>query len=239
MATIRAKAVVATASELLQDVGQVRWTAKTLLGYLNDGQREIVLLRPDAGAKTVPLGLVAGTRQVLPDDGIRLITVMRNLKPDLSAGKAVTIIEREELDAIDPNWHAAAAASSIDHYVFDGRNPTAFYVYPPALAATKLEAVYQANPVDCTITNVGGGGSDSTISLNDIYQTALIEYLLHKAFEAQTDARDTRKASDHYNLFLKRLGLKTSADKVNDPNKNSPPAEVRRQQETPASGPAF
>lgn len=240
MATILAKAVVSRASELLQDVGQVRWSAATLLGWLNDGQREIVLLRPDAGASTAVPKLVAGSRQQIPDNGVRLIGLTRNFALDgVTPGRAITIIEKEELDAVNPDWHTTAPTASIDHYIFDGRNPLVYYVYPPAAQDQRVELVYQANPDDCTINGVGSGGSDSALSLNDIYQTALVEYLMHRAFEAQTDARDTRKASDHYKLFQQRLGLKTQVDKSNDPNKNSPPAEVRRTQETAASGPAF
>src|SRR3546814_10752016 len=48
MATITAKSLITIAQTLLQDATSVRWPRAELLGYLNDGQRETVLLKPEA-----------------------------------------------------------------------------------------------------------------------------------------------------------------------------------------------
>ena len=48
MATVKVIDLINRAEEILQDTTNVRWSQQTLLNYLNDGQREIVLFRPDA-----------------------------------------------------------------------------------------------------------------------------------------------------------------------------------------------
>ena len=44
MATVKVIDLIDRAEEILQDTTNVRWSQQTLLNYLNDAQREIVLL---------------------------------------------------------------------------------------------------------------------------------------------------------------------------------------------------
>ena len=46
MATVKVIDVIDKAEEILQDNSNVRWSQQTLLDYLNDAQREIVLFSP-------------------------------------------------------------------------------------------------------------------------------------------------------------------------------------------------
>ena len=46
--TIAAQSIIRRAVETLQDTTSVRWPVNELVRYLNDGQREIVLYRPDS-----------------------------------------------------------------------------------------------------------------------------------------------------------------------------------------------
>ena len=49
--TITAKSVIRRAVETLQDNTSIRWPVGELVRYLNDGQREVVMHRPDAIVK--------------------------------------------------------------------------------------------------------------------------------------------------------------------------------------------
>lgn len=75
MPTILASSIITKAATLLQDPTNVRWPADELLGWLNDGQREIVLQKPDAYSINEAVKLAAGTKQALPAAGIRLLAV--------------------------------------------------------------------------------------------------------------------------------------------------------------------
>jgi len=102
---------------LLQDPDGVRWLDAEQFQWLTDGQRAIVVVRPDASAKNAEIELVAGSKQTLPDDGLRLLDVVRNVpvtavnSTTQTGGRAVRLVDREVLDSQDPSWHIRKAAT--------------------------------------------------------------------------------------------------------------------------------
>jgi hypothetical protein len=67
MATVKVIDLIDRAEEILQDTTNVRWSQQTLLDYLNDGQREVVLFRPDANPVNTSFTLTANSaKQTLP-----------------------------------------------------------------------------------------------------------------------------------------------------------------------------
>ena len=68
--TTDAKTIIDKASLLLADVSQSFWLVSELLGWLNDGQRDIATVMPQANVKNSAVQLVAGVKQSLPRDGI-------------------------------------------------------------------------------------------------------------------------------------------------------------------------
>ena len=66
---ISAQSTIRRAVDILQDNSSVRWPVDELVRYLNDGQREVALYRPDALVTNSTITLVAGSRQSLPGDG--------------------------------------------------------------------------------------------------------------------------------------------------------------------------
>lgn len=229
MPTILAKDLVERARTIIQDETEVRWPDEELLDWLNDGQREIVLFRPDASTVNENLQLVAGSKQTLAASHIRLMTVVRNMGIDgATVGRAIRPVAREVLDASRPDWHSANPNAEVKHAIYDYRDPKTFYVFPPqptgAGAQNYVELVASTAPADCTINGVGGGLTDSTISLDDVYANALIDYQLYRAYlkDAQY-AGNANRATAHYNAFLQSLGIKTRVDLTTDPNVNAPP----------------
>ncbi len=74
MATVKVIDLIDRAEEILQDTTNVRWSQQTLLKYLNDSQREIVLFRPDANPVNTTLTLTANSaKQTLPSAALRLL----------------------------------------------------------------------------------------------------------------------------------------------------------------------
>ncbi|MDO8310527.1 MAG: hypothetical protein Q7T25_01160, partial [Sideroxyarcus sp.] len=109
--TISIASLLLRAGDLLQDVTNIRWTQDELLRWLNDGQRAIVLERPEATAVNTSVLLVAGTKQTLPALGLRLLDLPRNMGVGGSTpGRAIRLVQREVLDAQLPDWHSMTAS---------------------------------------------------------------------------------------------------------------------------------
>ena len=208
---ITAQSVIQRCVETLQDPTSIRWPVAELVRYLNDGQREVVLHRPDAMRKSAAVALVAGTRQTIPSDGLKLIDIVRNTG---GTKRAVRQVNREILDAQTPGWHGLAVATEILHFMFDARDPTAFYVYPPAGASSSVEILYAASPADVIEPASGAlyGAVTGNISVPDIYGNALQDYVLFRAYAKDSEyAGNAARAQNHYTVFANSLGIEVKA----------------------------
>jgi hypothetical protein len=175
MGTVTAGAIITKAATQLIDIPGVRWTRAELLGWLNDGLRQIVLMQPNATNTPVVVQLVAGTRQTLPTGGWMLLNIYRNMGTNGSTpGRAVRIISRELLDAFNPDWHSATASAITKNYIYDLQDQTAYYVYPPSTGTNYLEINYSMQPADLT-------SESQVIPMFDVYQGPLLDYMLFRA----------------------------------------------------------
>lgn len=207
--TIAAQSIIRRAVETLQDSTSVRWPIAELVRYLNDGQREVVLYRPDAMVTNAVLTCVAGTRQTIPSAGGKLIEIVRNVA-STSTKKAVRMINREILDAQTPGWHNLTGSVDITHFMYDPRDPKTFYVYPPATTLAQLDIVYSAYPTDITEPADGTlySAVSGNISLPDIYSNVLGDYILYRAYTKDAEyAGNAGRAQAHYGAFANALGI--------------------------------
>jgi hypothetical protein len=210
--SIAAQSIVRRVVETLQDNTSVRWPVNELVRYLNDGQREIVLYRPDAMVTNAAISLVAGSKQVLPTNGTKLIEIVRN-----TAGtkRSVRLVNREILDSQAPNWHNITGSTEILHFMYDPRDPKIFYVYPPAAASgASLDAVYAALPTDVTEPADGALYTAVTgnISVPDIYGNVIQDYVLYRAYSKDSEyAGNAARAQAHYGAFANALGVEMKA----------------------------
>lgn len=216
MATLTAQNLIDRVNDTLQDTTNVRWPTNELLRYLNDSQREIVLLRPDASVTTAAVSLTANeTKQTLPTSGVRLLDVTRNMGTGgTTPGKAIRLISREVLDTQINDWHSSVGQTEVKHYMFDPRNPKVFYVYPRVHVSTAVwvELIYSSSPTDVATVN-------TTISLDDIYANAMIDFMLYRAYSKDAEyASNANYAQQHYQSFLTSLGLKGKTDDNVNPN---------------------
>lgn len=213
--TTTAQSIIRRCAEALTDTDSVYWTVGELARHLNDGQREIVVHRPDATQVTEPVALVAGAHQSIPAGGVKLIDV-----PGNSGGRkrGVSLVDKRLLDAAAPGWQSMAGVTEIQHYMFDPRDPTAFDVYPPAASSgASLDVVYSASPVDITEPADGAtptpGSKPYTlvtgnISVPDIYSGALRDYVLYRALARDSENGGyAQRAQAYYTLFANALGI--------------------------------
>ena len=158
------------------------------------------------------IDLVAGSKQSLPSTGLRLIDVIRNVN-----GKAVTQVDRQILDETLPNWHETEAGSDgIEHFIYDPADPKNFDVYPKGTADMDLEIVYSSAPADQTIANFST--DTSTITLDDIYANCILDYILYRAYQKDSEyAGNAQRSMMHYQGFSNALGIKTQADQATTP----------------------
>ena len=218
MATITVASVISKVQTILQDTTGIRWPDAELLGWINDGQREIVLYKPNAFVKNTAVKLSPGTKQLLPADGVQLIDVVRNMGTGGStAGRAIRITIREILDSQVPGWHSSTPDAEVKHYVYSMHDPKTYYVYPPQPSASQnyVEIVYGAAPTECAI-----GG---TITLDDIYQTILVDYCLYRAYSKDTEfAADQNRAKQHQDAYITALTGKAKVEVGANPNSMAP-----------------
>lgn len=180
------------------------------LDWLNDAQRAVVLVRPDANAVVQAMQLTAGTKQALPSGGLRLLGVTRNMGSGGSTpGRTIRFIERESLDDLAPSWHAATGASPTKEVVYDEKKaPTTFYVNPPAPGTSwYIEVELSKVPTDVTDPDAGN------ISLADIYAGPMQAWMLHRAYALATQAVNQFQRSQFYfGSFFQQLGVKLRAE---------------------------
>ena len=217
---VTVQSVIDRVQTVLQDTTGVRWPIEAeLVLWVNDAQREIALLKPDASAANETVTLVAGTKQAIPDDGNRLLKVVRNMSA-ASGGtgkRSVRLVNREVLDAQTPDWHDpdvggdAAHAAVVKHYLYDEANPRNFYVYPGVKGDAFLEIIYSANP--CVVDQ------DGNLSIPDIFANAVLNYVLYMAYMKDAEfAGNNQRASTHYQLFTASVNGKGAVDAITNPN---------------------
>ena len=204
MPTFQVNALLGRAAKLLQDdISNIRWPLAELLTWLNDGQREIVLHKPNASVKNTAFNLVADTKQALPADAIQLLSVMRNLPRGRSIERADIIILNQQ----SPDWHSEPPTVVVKHFCYSVWDLKNFYVYPPNNGTGVVELVYSASPADAVENGV--------ISLDDIYQTVLLDYILYRAWSKDAEyASNPQRANAHYMAFGNALGVKLQMEKA-------------------------
>lgn len=208
---IAAQSIVKSVVEVLQDPTNTRWKIADIARYFNDGRRQVIVHRPDAGATEASRALVVGVRQTLPAGGASLLDIKRNT----TSKRAVTPIrDRKILDAVDPTWPAAIGAADIEHFMYDERDALAFMVYPPAASGAALDILYAAIPDDITIPGPSATYADVTgnLVLPDVFGNAMIDYCLYRCYSIDNEfSPDPQRADKHLTLFAAALGVEVDA----------------------------
>lgn len=204
--SITAQSIIKRAAEALQDLSATRWKTDELVRYLNDGQREIVIERPDATRVYATATLAAGARQEIPANIWRLIEVERN---STGTKSAIRRVARDMLDAQNASWYSMTPVDKIAHFTYDEREPATFYVYPPAIEGTQVEIVCSATPTEVaepaantTFTAVTGN-----IGVGDVYANALLNYILFRSYAKDAEyGGNAALSAAHKGLFDAALG---------------------------------
>ena len=113
--------VINQVRQKLNDPSKVTWSDTVLINALNEALQALVSYRPDAASYTAMMLLVAGTRQTLPSDGVRLLKCIRNKGTSglSDAGRAIRKADMLVQDALLPDWHLTNGQTVIDEYFHD------------------------------------------------------------------------------------------------------------------------
>jgi len=204
-------AILSRIRKKLNDPNATAWTDNSdLIPALNEALQALISYRPDAASYTTMMLLVAGTRQTLPSDGVRLLKVIRNrgVSGLSDAGKAIRKADMLVQDAIDPNWHTTTGQTTIDEYYYDSITPKEFYVYPPVAVSPTIGIDISYVRVLPTIT----AGTD-TFPVDDYFAPAVQEWVLYSIMGSDDEQNPNYAvANAHLRTFFDLLKVKAASD---------------------------
>nr|WP_133297405.1 DUF6682 family protein [Motiliproteus coralliicola] len=171
-----------------------------MLSHLSAAQLLIATLAPESASKVTEVTLVAGAEQTLPADGRSFVRGLR-----LPTGAFVRQVEKRILDEAFPNWQAESESAAIKHTMIAPKRKM-FYVYPPAVADTKLVVEYLAVPSALN-------ASSALLSIADEYADAAVHYALFLAFTKDSDdPGQLARGEVHKGLFTSSLNGAAGAE---------------------------
>lgn len=217
--TVLASDIITRAQTIVQDTTGVRWPSSELLQWLNDGQREVVNIKPSATAFNTVVNLQPGTLQQIGAGNLSLLRVIRNLKTPVTTPRigtrAVRMVSLAVMDAQNPHWHDPAVfpyTKEVKHCCFDDVDPTTFYVFPGNDGSGAMEVTMSRMPDDITAANL-------PITLPDIYRNPLLDYVLFRAYLKDADqVANAERSANHYQLFAGSIAAKVTNESTVNPN---------------------
>ena len=98
-----------------------------------------------------------------------------------------------------PEWTAETTATAIQHYVFDPKNPTVFWVYPVPTTTVQVDIIYAAFPPTFS-------SSSTSLGIPEIFVAPVKDYVMYRCYGSEGDGADYTKATAFLNSFHTHLG---------------------------------
>jgi hypothetical protein len=221
------------------DTSNYRWSDAELLGYINAGGRQIVLLMPEANVvrEQTTIAAGSGSRQSLPANGVKFFDVANYDATLGEPGPPIRAVERDVLDTFMPEWSYESAIAArwswddaeskytnvrFESHFHDPRQPKEYFLFPPADASTGFDVFLTFSKLPTALTVLG-----DTYGLNDEYINATVDYVTYRCL--MKDGRyglGPEERRELWNNFLRTLGLKIESDGRVDPNRSRPPEDA-------------
>lgn len=217
MGTVLASKIIDDAERILSDSSNSTWTAANHLINLNLTQRIIALVKPDVSVRNdvTDSALSEGTKQSISDDGIQFIGLTNNYGTDgATVGDAITFVSMEDMNKTNPGWHTDTASATVEHYLFDEKDPKHYYVYPPQPSSDQgyVGLIEYIVPDDMS-------ASTDVITLDDIYEPVMLDLLLYLSYseDAAHSIYAAQRALYYWNKAVDVLGRKDLREKLDSP----------------------
>lgn len=189
--------IITTARNLYNDADTVllRKSDTELLGYVNEGLREISALQPSLFSTVGDLLCAAGSveQTVLFTDAQALIRVL-----SIHGGAALTPFDMASLDAFDPTWRTGTAGPA-EQWSRNEGDPLRFYIRPKAPATPQtLDVLYVRNPATLALT-------DAITEIPAGYMPALADYVVYRAESGDDEHSNSGRATAHQQAFVAKI----------------------------------
>ena len=197
-----ASVITSRAGKLLQDTGATRWTAASLLDYLNEGRRKIIIAVPERFRSRRTVTLSAGASQSVPSDCAHFFGVVRNMGADGStAGAIIRQVDRSALDAFSSSWMGLTGSTVKEYAIEDPRQRT--YLVNPAVPASPVVQV----EIELSAYLAALTATSDDIAMSDEYEVPLLAWVMHRAFLEETEETAPDRAAAYLTQFKAELGL--------------------------------
>ncbi len=186
--------VISTARYIITDNdpdGVFRQENDELVGYVNDGLREISIILPQLFLATTDLPCVPGKveQAISFADAQVLIDVIR-----VKGGRFLLPADMAAMSAFNPNW-AEADAGEPGNWFRHANDPLRFYLSRKAPADQVLEVKYVRSPVVVTI-------DDEITDVSSSFMPALANYVIYRAESKDDEHVNSGRAAAHYQAFV-------------------------------------
>lgn len=196
MGTILASASVLSMRFTLLDPspGKTFSDARFLVLY-NEALRAMVGVKNDLYTVQGALTMAAGTEQVLPAGGNGLFKLIKNV----ASGKPINRVSESLLLEVNRWVSPAAQVVDVESFCVDARDSNRFIITPPNTGAGSVLGLYGGTPAITALTDA--------IPLDDVYEPALVDWVLSLAYRADSTRQDLSKSMQYENAALKKLGI--------------------------------
>jgi len=190
---------------LIQDTKVTyRYSDATLLRFVNQTIRRMVMLRPDLFTTVTTISTTQNvSEQSLPSTAVRLVEIFR-----VQSGTSIEEVSRDYFDRLYPAWTTDAAGTPTK-YMRHPRNPRAYFLYPRPTNGIVLIGEYVVTPPTYTLT-------DPIAVLPDAYFSALVDGTVFLAESVDNEHVSTGRAKLFLESFVQSLGVDLQSRVVTD-----------------------
>jgi len=190
---------------LIQDESTpYRYSNTTLLGFVNQIIRRMVMLRPDLFTTVTTITTTPNvSEQTLPATAVRLIEIFR-----VQNGTSIEEVDRDTFDRVRPDWTTDSAGTPTK-YMRHPRNPRAYFLYPRPTSGIVLIGEYVVTPPVY-------GNLDPIEVLPDTYFSALVDGTVFLAESVDNEHVNSGRAKLFFDSFTQSLGVDFQSRNVTD-----------------------
>lgn len=180
------------------EVAPYRHSDASIVDWLSDAQRTVVLVRPDAHTKLLDFTPVADqTEQDIAAISHLLVSVTTNK----TTGKSIRKVELSTLDDFTPEWRTKAASANPEAWVTNPGSPTAFWLSPKPDTSVVLQVMATVTPTKLTATT-------DNFQIASVFDSAMMHAVLARLFEIDNNLES---ALLHSQSFAAELNIQSAA----------------------------
>jgi hypothetical protein len=196
-------AVIDSVRRILNDGAFLRapdtYTAATLLVFVNNTIKRMVMLRPDLFTVTATVSTTQNiVLQTMPSDSFRLVDIFQ-----VTNANTLEEVDRLQFNRTDVNWAAEAAGTPVK-FMRHPRNPNKYFLYPrPTSGITLLAEYVKIQPT----YNL----NDTITGLPDDYLPAVVDGVIYSVLSFENEMNQTQggllRAKAYWESFTQTLGV--------------------------------